>query len=334
MSSLKEQDAGTPNGSGAGFARRVVQGVRDRFHLSMLPFLAAETANQNRRLHRLEDRLHRVQEALGRLEMDHQHQPQEPSAPLRTCEVRVFSQWGEDGIIQHLIRHVPLSRPVFVEFGVEDYLESNTRFLLVHNNWSGLVLDCSEASIERIRASSIYWRHNLKAVHAFVTRENINELIRAQGLRGDIGMLSIDIDGMDYWVWESLEAVTPAIVIAEYNYRFGPDRAVTVPYDPSFDRRRAHHSLAYYGASLRALWRLAQRKGYELVGCESHGLNAFFVRRDLLPAAIPPRLPEEAYVAANFREAHDEGGARMDITPEAEAGLIAGLPLVDVEEVT
>jgi hypothetical protein len=327
---MREADGGPqPVAKGGSFSRRVAQAIRERLHLSMLPFLARETANQNRRLHRIEDRLHRVQEALGRLETS--QPPGDAGAPLHGCEARVFSQWGEDGIIQHLLRHVAIPRPIFVEFGVEDYLESNTRFLLLTNNWSGLVMDCSAACVERIRSSSIYWRYNLKAVEAFVTRDNINGLIRGEGLSGDIGLLSIDVDGMDYWIWEALDAVSPAIVVAEYNHRFGPHRAVTVPYDDHFDRRAADPSLVYYGASLAALRGLGQRKGYALVGCESHGLNAFFVRRDLLPAGMTELSAAAAFVPGQFKEAHAPDGSRIDTGPDAEAAMLEGLPLVEVD---
>jgi hypothetical protein len=226
---------------------------------------------------------------------------------------------------------VPIARRVFVEFGVEDYAEANTRFLLVNDGWSGLVMDASEENIRRIRRDPISWQHNLNSQQAFVTRENIDRLLADQGLTGDIGLLSIDIDGNDYWVWEAITVVTPAIVVVEYNARFGPDRAVSVPYDAGFERAKAHHSMIYYGASLRALWLLGKRKGYALVGCNAAGNNAFFVRRDLLPAALAELRPEEAFVPAGFREARDARGELALLDPREEAEILHGLPLVDVE---
>ena len=141
-------------------------------------------------------------------------------------------QLKEDGIQARWLAPTPM----FVEFGVETYVEANTRFLLRHRGWSGLVMDGSAANVARIRSDPIFWRYNLKAVEAFITRENIDSLIESQGLRGDIGLLSIDIDGNDYWVWEAVSVVRPAIVVIEYNARFGTDAAVTVPYDPGFVR--------------------------------------------------------------------------------------------------
>ncbi len=274
--------------------------------------------------------LSRVREALGRIES--RQLAGLDSRRLADYEFRAFSQFGEDGILQHLVRHVPIVRPLFVEFGVESYREANTRFLLVNNNWAGLVMDGDPANIQAIREDPIYWFSNLKARGAFVARENVDALLREEGAAGEIGLLSIDIDGVDWWVWEAIESARPAIVVAEYNHRFGPDLAVTVPYRPDFDRRRAHHSLCYFGASLRALERLGARKGYDLVGCGSAGLNCFFVRRDLRPASVPRQSVEQAFVAGQFCEYHDASGARRRVDPGVEQDLLKSLPLVAVNE--
>jgi hypothetical protein len=277
----------------------------------------------------LDARLQRVQEALGRIES--RQLSQLDAGDARGNEFQVYSQWGEDGIIQWLLRHVAVEHRVFVEFGVEDYRESNTRFLLVNDNWSGLVIDSSESHMEALRRDPVYWRHNLKSLAAFVTRDNIDSLIVAQGLEQRVGLLSIDVDGNDYWIWRDIHAISPEIVIVEYNARFGPQRAVTIPYDPGFRRAQAHHSRIYYGASLAALARLGQRKGYALVGCNSAGNNAFFVRRDRLPAAIAERTPEAAFVPAGFRESRDAGGRLAFLSPAEEQRLLADLPLVEVD---
>jgi hypothetical protein len=276
----------------------------------------------------INSRLTLLQEAVARIES--RQLASERSPHLIAHEFRAFSQWGEDGIIQYLIRELKLDREVFVEFGVETYVESNTRFLLCNNNWSGLVIDGSEENIQYIRQDPIYWRYNLKAECSFITAENINSLIERNGVRGEIGLLSVDIDGNDYWVWKAIDIVQPTIVIAEYNARFGPERAVTTPYDPGFVRSKAHHSLIYYGASLSALWSLATAKGYALVGCNSSGNNAFFVRKDRLPASLPSLSPAEAYVRNQFREARGADGKLAFVDPQDEIALLAGLPLVTV----
>ena len=276
----------------------------------------------------IEARLASLQQALARVENRQLSALNIPG--IQANEFRAFSQWGEDGIIQYLVREVGLKRDVFVEFGVETYLESNTRFLLCNDNWVGLVIDGSEENIQFIRNDPIYWRHNLKAECSFITAENINDLISRNGIRGEIGLLSVDIDGNDYWVWKAIDVVNPVIVVAEYNARFGPTEAVTTPYDPKFVRSTAHHSFIYYGASLAALCALGKEKGYVLVGCNSAGNNAFFVRSDRLPATLPAMSPEQAYVRNQFRETRGEDGRLSFVAPEDEHAVLAGLPLVKV----
>lgn len=290
-------------------------------------------ANAGRKLDQIEarqevadKRLEYIQEALGRIEF--RQLRDEPDPTLQNQEFRVFSQWGEDGIIQFLLRHIPIHNKVFVEFGVEDYAEANTRFLLVNNNWAGLVLDSSGENIHRLKQSRVYWAYNLKAVQAFITRDNINDLLRDNGVTGDIGLLSIDIDGNDYWVWEAITAVNPVIVIVEYNHRYGRDLVVTIPYVEDFNRRKAHKSAIYFGASLGAFCLLAGRKGYAFVGCNSNGINAFFVRRDMMPDNIREVSLEEGYVAGHHRESQDERGEFVRMSPEEERQLLLSMPLV------
>ena len=279
-----------------------------------------------RRIDSIESRAVYLQEALGRIEA----RQTESAKTLREAEFRVFSQWGEDGIIQFLSRHVPIENKTFVEFGVQDYLESNTRFLVIKDNWSGLVIDGSAENIGKVRGSELYWRHRIRAECAFITRDNINDIIRSAGITGDIGLLSVDIDGNDYWVWQAIDVIQPRIVVVEYNARFGLERAVSVPYDPQFIRERAHSSMIYYGASLAALAQLGEVKGYALVGCNSAGNNAFFVRKDVRPSSLPSLTAREAYVRASFRESRDASGNLSFLNPEDERQLLEALPLVDL----
>lgn len=301
--------------------------VKRRLTLShMIPTLVAELRRTDRRLDALDRRLRDVQQALGRVE-GRQTDAADP-ADLPAHEFKVSSQWGEDGLLRHLCRAVPVPRKLFVEFGVENFEEANCRFLLTDQNWAGLVLDGDPANVEQIRRSRAYWMHNLKAATAFVTRENIDDLLGANGIEGEIGLLSIDVDGMDYWIWRATTAVDPAIVAIEYNHRYGPEEAVAVPYDPAFDRRAAHHSLCYYGASLAALCKLADARGYGLVGCNANGLNAFFVRRGAL-ADSPLRevACAEGFVEGQFSEYHDEAGRRVKVSPEQEREAARAGPL-------
>ena len=277
------------------------------------------------RISSYEQRLLDIQTMLGRIEL-RQNQGKIPAIFCEN-EFKVFSQWGEDGLIQFLLRYVNIDNSVFVEFGVENYLESNTRFLLINNNWSGLVIDGSPDNIAHIKSDPIYWRHNLKAHCAFVTKENINDLLKENGVVGDIGILSIDIDGNDYWIWDAIDVVSPAIVIIEYNARFGTDMSVTVPYDRDFVRSQKHHSMIYFGASIKALCGLAEEKGYAFVGCGSAGVNAFFVRQDLMVKEITALTVEEGYVRNKFRESRNQDGQLIYLSQEDEYKLLTSLPL-------
>jgi hypothetical protein len=251
---------------------------------------------------------------------------------LERAEFQVFSQFGEDGIIQFLVQRVPMHDRVFIELGVEDYTESNTRFLLVHDAWRGLIVDSGVAHRRFLEASGLGWRTTVDAVTAFVTTANVDAIISDAGLAGDIGLLSIDVDGNDLWVLESIESVSPRIVVIEYNSLFGPDRAVSVPYDPAFDRAEKHFSHLYWGASLPALAAVAGRRGYSLVGGNRAGNNAFFVRRDVL-GDIPERSVQECWRPAQFRESRGPGG---DLTYLGDASqklrLLRDLPVVDLDD--
>ena len=251
-------------------------------------------------------------------------------ARLAEVEFKVFSQFGEDGILQHLIHATGAAPDTFVEFGVEDYRESNTRFLLQGLGWRGLVLDAGEEHVRSIRARDLYWRHDLTAVQAFVDRDNIEGLLARHGFAGPLGVLSIDIDGNDYWVWEAIRAADPTIVVVEYNSVFGADRAVVVPYDPAFRRGAAHSSHLYWGASIAAFCRLADAKGYACVGSNGAGNNAFFVRRDRL-GPLAPLAPRDAWVESRFRDARDAEGRLTFLGGMARREPIADLPLLDLE---
>lgn len=277
----------------------------------------------------LNQTLNKLQESIGRIE--NRQLGNLKSTCITDNEFRTFSQWGEDGIIQYLLRNIEISRKIFVEFGVQNYTESNTRFLLINNNWSGLVIDGSSENIAYIKNDPIYWQYNLKAVNSFITKDNINQIFLDNGIQGEIGLLSVDIDGNDYWVWEAINSVNPVIVVSEYNFRFGATRAVTVPYDAGFVRTKAHHSNIYYGASLKALCILANKKGYSFVGCNSAGNNAFFVRNDLKPDSLKELTSEEGYVTAQFRESRDELGNLLYLSLEEEQNLLNSLPLVSID---
>lgn len=250
-------------------------------------------------------------------------------ANLTEVEFRVFSQWGEDGIIEWLVNHVPVPNHRFIEFGVENFNEANCRFLLENRNWKGLVMDGDERNMAVLRSKPLYWMYDLTAKPAFVTAENIDRLIEEAGFAGPLGLLSIDIDGNDYWVWRALEAVDPAIVICEYNPILGDLRPLVVPYDPEFNRFTRHYSGLYFGSSIAALQRLGKDKGYRFLGTNSNGINAFFVK-DSLAGFVEPLLGECKAFPSRHRDSRDKKGALSFAGGLERVKLIADQPVLDV----
>jgi hypothetical protein len=253
------------------------------------------------------------------------------SRNLKDFEFKVFSQRGEDGIIQHLTKTVDIKNRTFIEFGVEDFLESNCRFLMMKDDWRGFVIDGSGSKLNKLKKSYFYWRHDLVAFESFITRENINELLAKSGFDEDLGILSVDLDGNDYHVLEAITFFKPRILICEFNAVFGPTRKISTPYDPRFFRTAKHYSNLYFGASLSAMTFLANKKGYSLVGTNSISSNAFFVRHDLLNPRLDSVGAEQAFVPSNVREGRDERGNLSYVSRDERLKVIEGLPVLNVE---
>lgn len=248
---------------------------------------------------------------------------------LADVELRVFSQWGEDGIIEWLIQNLPIEHETFIEVGVGGYLEANTRFLLVNRNWRGLIVD-SHDDLKHVPGAQYYWRHDLTCGQEFVTRDNVDALFAKYGFSGDIGLLSLDIDGNDYWVLERLGSVRPAILVCEYNAMFGDLRPLTVPYDSEFSITKHNNSMLYFGASIAAMRRVVEAKGYVFVGTNSNGVNAFFVRDDLAPH-LDGKLRRRVAWPALHRCCVDPEGRLATRAGMARLDLIRDMPVVDLD---
>jgi len=246
--------------------------------------------------------------------------------PLSKYEFTVFSQWGDDGIIQYLINRLDIKSKYFIEFGVENYTEANTRFLLINNNWSGLIMDGSKANMDEVKNSEIYWKYDLKVIDVFITRDNINNLIIKNGCPEDLGILSIDIDGNDYWIWENINTINPVIVIAEYNSVFGIEKPWSVPYKADFLRNDAHFSNLYFGCSLLSLCDLSEKKGYYFLGCNAAGNNSYFVRKDKI-GSLKALSPEEGYVRSVFKESRNKEGYLSYLSGDNRLAILKGMPI-------
>lgn len=197
---------------------------------------------------------------------------------------KFYSMQGEDGIIREICHRIGIDNGYFVEFGVDiDGLENNTLYLL-HRGWSGLWIEAQPTILEAKRTTfaKVVEEGRLTIVNERVTAENIDGLIRSANPPSDIDVLSIDIDGNDYWVWRAITSCKPKVVAVEYNSVLGDDVACVIPYSPDFQFSGSY----YMGASLKALEQIGREKGYSLVGCDFQGVNAYFVRDDLVGEAF------------------------------------------------
>jgi len=211
---------------------------------------------------------------------------------FRRHEFKVCSQSGEDGLLLHIFDVIGKTNCQFLEIGGGDGKTCNTANLSINFGWTGHLVECADKSV--ITARKFYEGKPVEIIKAFVSADGIEKLIEINGIASEIDLLTIDIDGNDYWIWNAINNINPRVVMMEYNGSFG-DRPITVKYDQEFIRHQKHESGWYHGASLSALAKLADKKGYALVGCGSNGVNAFFVRRDLINKKLPTMAAQEAY---------------------------------------
>lgn len=236
---------------------------------------------------------------------------------LTECGLRVFSQFEEDGLLLAVFAAIGADHQTFVDIGSGDGINSNCANLALNFGWHGLYLDGDAAKIAQ--GEAFYTNHPDTFLYppafraAMVTRDNINALIAHAGFGGPVDLLSLDIDGNDYWIWDALTAVQPRVVIVESNAAFG-ERPVTMPYNPTFV-----YTDDYFGAGPEAFRRLANRKGYRLVGANRYGFNLIFVRRGIGESVLP-EVPLER-VRRHARTAETD---RL-------YAAISGRPLVTVE---
>lgn len=207
---------------------------------------------------------------------------------VKDAGYRVFSQYEEDGKLLLILAAIGMQNKTFVEIGSDDGINSNCANLALNFGYHGLFLDGNPRSIERGRRFYSKYPHPWMYAPTFkcakVKVENINELVREAGLSGDIDVLSIDIDGNDYWVWNALEAVSPNVVIIETHVEFGM-RNIVVPYDSEYFFPGKHP--VYHGASPIAMVNLAKKKGYRLVGANDLGFNFIFVKNGMGDELLP-----------------------------------------------
>ena len=214
---------------------------------------------------------------------------------LDRYEYSWLSQNGEDGIIRHIFDEIGINSRWFVEFGF-GAKQCNSLRLMMHESFNGLLMDGSQENVDFFNYASASLKiDRVKAIQAFITRDNLESLITDNGVPREIDFLSLDVDGNDYWFWQVLNCVSPRLVCIEYNAGLGPDLSVSVPYADDFERYAVHPSGFFHGASLTALASLGREKGYYLIGCDLTGTNAFFLRDDITIDHVSAITPREAF---------------------------------------
>lgn len=243
-----------------------------------------------------------------------------PMPEFKDVEFRAYSQFNEDGILLYIFSVIGTTNKKCVEICGGGGLD-NTTNLIINHGWNGLFFDGNQRKIskgQQFYAGCVDVSMNLPVLqHAWVSAENINNLLERNGYTGEIDLLSLDMDGIDYWVWKSIESINPRVVVLEYNHALGPDVSVTAPNKEDFVWRGNKVSLQryrwskaiqtlrrkeianrtdhYYGASLAAFAKLGKQKGYRLVGCESCEINAFFIREDIGEKIFPEVAPSACF---------------------------------------
>lgn len=257
-------------------------------------------------------------------------------ANLHDAELHVFSQWGEDGILDFLCDSLNIAKPRILEFGAGDFRECNSRYLAESRSASVVAVDARQDLFRAFEQSSLMWRTTVHPLIRFLTPTNAAEVFaEAKHLFGGRppDIFSLDLDGVDYWIMESLDLSGVQIILVEYNPLFGAEFAVSVPKSETFDRRKEHSSWLYFGASLRAWIHLLGSRGYEFVGTNRQGNNAFFIQSSstaLVPVDRVDLAELDAFVQWNVRESRDDEGRLSYLSGSARGDAIRDMPLVDV----
>lgn len=232
-----------------------------------------------------------------------------PLPKLIDTEFRSFSQNGEDGILHFLFSVLGFTNRRAVEICAGDGLECNAANLILNHGFEALLL---EGDQDKVDFGNIYYtncRDTLVSPPTFlqrwITRANVNDLIREQGFEGPLDLFSLDLDGVDYWIWQALDCIDPRVVLVEYNPIWGPDNPMTVPYRDDFALDFSQTPF-YCGASLAAFVQLAREKGYRLIGCNRLQFNAFFLRNDV-GADLFPEVPAASCLVNVAQDEHDWG---------------------------
>lgn len=199
---------------------------------------------------------------------------------LSDLDYKIFSQNGEDGILDYLLYQLKIEKPKFIEIGVGDYTESNTRFIFDRCSPKGTIVDCLEGLEEKVKKKINLWKGDLKIVNTFVNSQNIIEIMRNTNCLNNLDIFSLDIDGIDYWILKELPKNFSKIVVVEFNPIFGKNLEVSVPNLNNFERKKYHYSHLCFGMSLKAAIKIMNEKNFYFIGTNLLRNNAFFISKN------------------------------------------------------
>ena len=251
---------------------------------------------------------------------------------LWDAEVKVFSQWGEDGILDFLCEKIGISKPNIIEIGAGNFMECNSRFIAEFRNANVIAVDGRDDLTTAVKASPLYWKSNIIPIVEWVTPDNINRIMDiGEEQFGKVDIFSIDLDGNDYWILRDVSLLNVAIVVLEYNPIFGASLKVTIPRNDEFDRYKSHFSGLYYGASLQAFIDLMLAKGFDFVGTNRVGNNAFFVHSRYVDRFdFDTKSNYNKYVDWRIRESRSPKGELTYLSGSERLKVINDLPLIDL----
>ncbi len=252
---------------------------------------------------------------------------------LHDVDYKIFSQNGEDGILDYLLYQLKIEKPKFIEIGVGDYTESNTRFIFDRCSPKGAIIDCIDNFEERVKKKINLWRGELKIINNFVNSENINEIMKDTDCTTDLDIFSLDIDGIDYWILEKLPKDFSKIAVIEFNPIFGSSLKVSVPNKNNFERKKYHYSNLCFGMSLQAAIKIMDDKNFYFVGTNLLRNNAFFISKNYDKEKYFNNLKInniDNSVDANFTESRDVDGNLNYLNHQKRINEILDCEVVDL----
>ena len=256
---------------------------------------------------------------------------------INDLDYKVFSQNGEDGIIDYLLYSLKIDKPKFVEIGIGDYSECNTRFLFERASPKGLVIDCIEDLKIKVSKNIKLWRADITILEEFISFRNINSILKKYKFNKNIDLFSLDVDGIDYWILKELPKNFSKIAIVEFNSTFGSEKEITVPYKKNFDRSKYHYSNLCYGASLKAINNIMKKKGFIFIGTNLHRVNAFFVSKkyiNKIGLKIPKNKDLKKYVDSNIRESRSKNNLLSYLSGKKKIQIIKDCEIIDLSKKT